>query len=62
MVRDDPDCEEKQEKGDDGVDTEHEREASQPEQHGVEAGVDTSAKHGNGEGEVGVVLRFWLKQ
>ena len=51
MVRDDPDCKEKQEKGGDGVDTEDEREAGHPEQHGVEAGVDAGAEHGNGEGQ-----------
>ena len=49
MIRDDPDCEEKHDKGGAGIDGEDQREAGQPEQHGVEAGVDRGADHGDGE-------------
>ena len=45
MIGDDADCQEKHDKGGDGVDDEDEREAG--EQHGVEAGVD----HGDGEAQ-----------
>ena len=45
MIGDDADCQEKHDKGGNGVDDEDEREAG--EQHGVEAGVD----HGDGEAQ-----------
>ena len=51
MVGDDPDGKKKHDEGGDGVDNEHRGEAGEPHHHGVEAGVDAAAEHGNGEAE-----------
>ena len=62
MIWDDPDCEEKHDKGGAGVDGEDHREASQPEQHGVEAGVDCGADHGDGEHQAAAEGPDWEQE
>ena len=51
MVGDDPDGKKEHDEGGDGVDNEHKGEAGELEHHGVEAGVDPAAEHGNGQAD-----------